>query len=198
MSSYLIRFKASAIVACLDMFERSCTDERRRDVDEGEFDDLMLRRLMKDFRENQSNGHLDTDLNTAWITFRADYEAEPSSALGSARSLRSLLLEKYAPNQRIIFYEDSNTIVLDGRPFNGFAPEQFQILKYLQERGPSNWTPVWQMIVDIESLRDVSERTVRRYINDPDLCPEIRSLIEDQPARGHRLVLPSVPVHAAE
>ena len=87
------------------------------------------------FGETQSNGHLDTDLNTAWFAFQADYQKEPGSALDSARRLRSLLLDKFAPNQRLKFYRDSNTIVLDRQSHTGFAPEQFEILEYLWETG---------------------------------------------------------------
>ena len=190
MSSYLHGFKAEAIVKCLDAFEKMFAFAGG--LDSGEFDDWTLRRLMEDFRETQSNGHLDTDLNTAWFAFQADYQKEPGSALDSARRLRSLLLDKFAPNQRLKFYRDSNTIVLDRQSHTGFAPEQFEILEYLWEQGPGKWTPVREMIEKIEILKGVSDRTVRRYINDPELCHEIRDLIEEQPGKGHRLVLPRV------
>ena len=191
MSSYLHRIKAKAIVDCLDAFEKKFAFAGV--VDAGEFDDWTLRRLMDDFRETHANGHLDTDLNTAWLAFQADYKKEPGSALDSARRLRSLLLDKFAPNQRIKFYRDANTIVIDRQAFNGFAPEQFEILEYLWKQGPEKWTPVREMMEGIQILDGVSDRTVRRYINDPELCHEIRDLIEEQPGKGHRLVLPPIP-----
>lgn len=113
--------------------------------------------------------------------------------MDSARRLRSLLLDKFAPNQRIKFYRDANTIVIDRQAFNGFAPEQFEILEYLWKQGPEKWTPVREMMEGIQILDGVSDRTVRRYINDPELCHEIRDLIEEQPGKGHRLVLPPIP-----
>ncbi len=194
MSQYIHRIRAGCIVKCLDAFERKYTSN---DVGGEVFDGWTLHRLMEDLRDTQSNGHLETGLNTAWLVFRAECEKEPRSALESARRLRSLLLEKYAPDRRIVFYADSNAMIIDDQAFYGFAPEQFRILEYLWAQGPARWTPVRDMIRDIELLDGVSDRTVRRFINDPELCPEIRDLIKEQPGKGHRLILPIIPLSAS-
>lgn len=194
MPAYLQRIKAGCIVKYLDFFERICITDG---VGDEAFDGWMLDKLMEDLRDTQSNGHLDTGLNAAWLAFRAECDVDPRSALDSARRLRTLLIEKYAPDRRIVFYGDSNTMVIDDRAFHGFAPEQFLILEYLSARGPAKWTTVGDMIRDIELLHEVSERTVRRSINDPELCPEIAGLIE-RSGKGFRLILPPLFLDAAD
>ena len=54
------------------------------------------------------------------------------------------------------------------------------------------------MIEKIEILKGVSDRTVRRFINDPELGQEIKDLIIEQPGKGHRLILPTLPLRCAE
>lgn len=200
MSSYFHRVKAKAIVDYLELYEKRHVMEDSEDGSNANFDDHIMSLLMEDFRRIQSNGHLDTNLNMAWTAFQTEYREDPRSALNSARRLHSLLLARYAPDERAKFYRDSNTIIIDGQAFYGFSPEQFCIFEYLWMQGAQKWTPVRVMKEEIELLKinDVSDRTILRHINDPELCPEIRNLIQEQRGKGHRLILPPMPLRTAE